>query len=384
MRPLRTTLATLLATLTLAVLTPGTAHAAGIYRNDDGTMEEAEHLDESTGSLYTWIYTPPRHVHGASGAKLWIYAKASECDVAGLGQRLTLHGHELDYDPCDIWPADVFAWRSLTLPVSWLWDAANNFMTFHDLDPRGTLDAYVPPPDTGRNAYYGVDTDVASGTGLMVYLELTGTTAKYFAYPEPVRFPGTYDVGATAPDRTVTVKNVGLVATTVSSIKVEGAAAGDFAIVSNTCGRLPADSTTCTFTVRFTAGAPGSRFAAAVIRGTDAPPLAVPLHGEVTAPPPVTTITTADGTLLREGDTVSGVVTGTSSLVSETLSFDPLVPGLATVSVFPELACDAAGTACTWQAAAPLLVPGRYTVRAYGTDHQRSESPGDSIQVTVV
>lgn len=395
----------MLPALTLALLVPAPAYAAGTVRHDDGTREAAVHKDWTDGfdTVSARFALPNGTVAGSTGAKLWVYAQAVECDfpLSRSGQWILVSpGYMVaEYDPCATWPSTAYGWHAFDVPLDLLRDGTNSFSV------HGGTAGGIPPdllggtdPRNGHSAYYGIDTsrDVdstvvqkdATGTHtiageLMWYLEFTGSVPSMRIPVSSVEF-AMRAVGTTSPATTVTVHSNGL-ENLFPTVTLGGLAPGDFAVTADTCsGATVSPGTSCTFGVTFTPQASGSRYASVEVSAPGVAPKSIALHGEAPTGPPVSGFTTPDGAVLLQTDAVAGVVTGASSIAHEQVAFVPDLPQEPAVSVRAVLSCDAPRTTCTWSVAA-LLLPGRYTVTADGADLQgNTESPGTSITVTIV
>jgi hypothetical protein len=106
--------------------------------------------------------------------------------------------------------------------------------------------------------------------------------------PASVGF-GDQAVGTTASPQSVTVKNGGSAALSITSTSITGTQAADFSIASNTCGTGLAAGASCTVGIGFKPTAAGSRSASLTISDNAAgSPHAVALTGTGTTPPALT------------------------------------------------------------------------------------------------
>jgi hypothetical protein len=121
-----------------------------------------------------------------------------------------------------------------------------------------TISVTFKPTTTGARSANLTFTDNASGSPQQVPLSGTGTTAELS--PGSVSF-GTVAVGLTSPVHTVTLKNVGTTAITITSIAVTGSEDGDFPKTATTCGSSLAASASCTVSVTFKPTTTGARSA---------------------------------------------------------------------------------------------------------------------------
>jgi Tol biopolymer transport system component len=109
--------------------------------------------------------------------------------------------------------------------------------------------------------------------------------AEFKAEPSPVEF-GQRLLLSPSPNSTVTVTNNGETPLQVTNVSVVGSAAGDFAIVGNTCGgNAVQPNGSCNVSVRYTPQAPGDRAATLQFNDNAAGgPHLVGLHGIAGAP----------------------------------------------------------------------------------------------------
>jgi hypothetical protein len=102
--------------------------------------------------------------------------------------------------------------------------------------------------------------DNAAGSPQSVSLTGTGETIPGAALsPGSLAFP-TEPLGNAAPTQSVTLKNTGSAALSISKIAITGVSINDFK-QTNTCGSSLANGATCTITVTFSPTASGSRYA---------------------------------------------------------------------------------------------------------------------------
>src|ERR1700688_2026906 len=133
------------------------------------------------------------------------------------------------------------------------------------------------PTTTGARSANLTFTDNASGSPQQVPLSGTGTTAELT--PTSLSF-GTLAVGLTSAVKTVTLKNVGTTAITITSIAVTGAEAGDFPKTATSCGSSLAVAASCTVSVTFKPTTTGARSANLTFTDSAAgSPQQVPLSG---------------------------------------------------------------------------------------------------------
>ena len=125
-----------------------------------------------------------------------------------------------------------------------------------------TISVTFKPTTTGARSATVKVTDSAAGSPQQVPLSGTGTTAELST--SSLNF-GTVTVGSSAVN-TVTLKNVGTAAITISSITIAGADPGDFG-ESNGCGSSLAASASCTISVTFKPTKTGAR--SAILKLTD-------------------------------------------------------------------------------------------------------------------
>jgi subtilase family serine protease len=126
-----------------------------------------------------------------------------------------------------------------------------------------TVSLTFKPSTTGARSATLKVTDNASGSPQQVPLSGTGTTAELT--PTSLSF-GSVKVGTTSAAKTVTLKNVGTTAITITSIAITGTEAGDFG-ETQTCGSSLAASASCTISVTFKPTTTGTR--SATLKVTD-------------------------------------------------------------------------------------------------------------------
>ena len=126
-----------------------------------------------------------------------------------------------------------------------------------------TVSVTFKPSTTGVRSADLTFTDGASGSPQQVPLSGTGTTAEL--NPRSLSF-GSVTVGTTSAVKTVTLKNVGTTAITISSVTIAGTDPGDFA-QSKTCGSSLAAGASCTISVTFAPTTTGAR--SATLKVTD-------------------------------------------------------------------------------------------------------------------
>jgi hypothetical protein len=391
-RALLRVVAATLPALALTIVAPGTAHAAGTYRHDDGTREAAVRVDSSDGvdEVESHFSLPAHSVYGASGAKAWVYATADACATPTWAAARILANNRVveDFDPCAYFPVGSYGWHAFPFNPYYLTDGGSS--TIYLIDMGGA--------SASHNASYGVDTSTsghslavqrdAGGTmtvtgELMVYLELTGSVASIGVTPASIDY-GLQPPGTPSAPRTVTVTSRGLQPLTVSSISVVGAQAGDFAVSGSTCSGSMAPGSTCTFDVTFTPSATGPRSATVWVSGNTSTSQTVAVSGEGRSDPPASVIATPDGAVLGPLDAVTGSVTDDLGVDREYVTFTALTPLATATTTLATTTCNPARTSCTWTASS-LRTPGTYRVTAYGVDVQGiAETPGPGITVTIV
>jgi hypothetical protein len=156
---------------------------------------------------------------------------------------------------------------------------------------------------------------------------------------------GDQPIGQTSGSRTVTVTNVAPTPTTVSSISLSGASAGEFVITGGTCAgaTVPTDGT-CTVTVAFAPVATNTRNATLMISPATGPAALVKLTGVGDAAP-------AAIAKVTPGVLAYGTVTaGTPSTLSTTVSnagTAPLVVGAPTINGTGADAYSVTANTCT-------------------------------------
>ncbi len=140
-----------------------------------------------------------------------------------------------------------------------------------------TVSVTFKPSTTGARSANLTFTDGASGSPQQVPLSGIGSTAEIT--PRTLNF-GTLATGLTSAVKTVTFKNVGTSAITVTSIAVTGTEAADFPETATTCGASLAAAASCTVSVTFKPTATGTRSAALTFTDSaSGSPQKVPLSG---------------------------------------------------------------------------------------------------------
>ncbi len=151
--------------------------------------------------------------------------------------------------------------------------------------------------------------------------------------PTPLNFGG-QTVGTTSSGQTVTVKNTGGVALTISSVAIGGADPNDFSS-TNTCTAPVQPNQTCSLTVTFSPTATNTRTAALTITDNAAnSPQSVPLTGSGGAATPAVTLSPASLPFANQnvGTTSAGQAitlknTGTAALTISSVSLGGANPG---------------------------------------------------------
>jgi hypothetical protein len=140
-----------------------------------------------------------------------------------------------------------------------------------------TISVTFKPSTTGTRSANLTFTDSASGSPQQAPLSGTGTTAEIT--PRNLNF-GTLALGLTSAAKTVTLKNVGTSAITITSIAITGTEAGDFPQTATTCGASLAVAASCTVSVTFKPSTTGARSATLTFTdGASGSPQKVPLSG---------------------------------------------------------------------------------------------------------
>src|ERR1700688_3066473 len=121
-----------------------------------------------------------------------------------------------------------------------------------------TIKVQFKPSAIGARSAAVSITDNAAGSPQQVPLSGTGTTAEIT--PSSLSF-GTLAVGLTSVVKTVTLKNLGTKAITITSIAVTGAEAGDFPKTATSCGSSLAAAASCAVSVTFKPTTTGARSA---------------------------------------------------------------------------------------------------------------------------
>jgi hypothetical protein len=131
------------------------------------------------------------------------------------------------------------------------------------------------------------------------------TTTTATATPSSLTF-ASQTVGTTSAIQTVTLKNTGTAAMTVTGVVLSGAAAGDYAETDTCVGQTVAKGASCVVKVSFSPSAAGPRNATMAIEANIA-------GGEILVPLSGTGLTTGSVTLLPASLTFGNVQVGTSS-----------------------------------------------------------------------
>jgi photosystem II stability/assembly factor-like uncharacterized protein len=140
-----------------------------------------------------------------------------------------------------------------------------------------TISVTFKPSTTGTRSANLTFTDSASGSPQQAPLSGTGTTAEIT--PRNLNF-GTLALGLTSAAKTVTLKNVGTSAITITSIAITGTEAGDFPQTATTCGASLAVAASCTVSVTFKPSTTGARSGTLTFTdGASGSPQKVPLSG---------------------------------------------------------------------------------------------------------
>jgi uncharacterized repeat protein (TIGR03803 family) len=126
-----------------------------------------------------------------------------------------------------------------------------------------TVSLTFKPSTTGARSANLTVTDNAAGSPQQVPLSGIGTTAELT--PTSLSF-GSVKVGTTSAAKTVTLKNVGTTAITITSIRISGTDPGDYG-ETETCGSSLAASASCTISVSFKPTTTGTR--SATLKVTD-------------------------------------------------------------------------------------------------------------------
>ena len=208
--------------------------------------------------------------------------------------------------------AENIAWMNGTTdPLVAAENLMNSFMNSPDhrqniLDPRfthvgiGSWTTGAGPTWSGGGAAL---TRVWITAQVFTQMSLTQAPAMS-ATPTSLSF-GDRVVGSSGAMQAVTVKNIGNAPMTVGGTSVSGTNAGDFSVVSNSCGTSVAAGASCSIGVNFTPGALGSRSASLSISHNAAgSPQVIGLGGSGTAPVLVNAPTSVVAT---GGDGVLGV-----------------------------------------------------------------------------
>ncbi len=116
------------------------------------------------------------------------------------------------------------------------------------------------PPATGTFTATLSFTDTASNSPQTVVLSGTSEIGSATVAPASLTF-GTFEVGTSSPIQTASLNNGSPVAIPMTSVKIFGPDAADFAIVTNSCVALLGASSSCTASIAFHPTATGTRTA---------------------------------------------------------------------------------------------------------------------------
>ncbi|MEO7804099.1 MAG: fibronectin type III domain-containing protein [Actinomycetota bacterium] len=119
----------------LSVLTPAptgyrvyrgtTTPTTTVVRDDDGAMDLSYTLEASDDRATKRLNVPS--LNFASKAKLWVWAKASNCNYRGASTSLLVNGSSLaTFDRCAIWSASQFEYKSFDIPLARLNTGSSN------------------------------------------------------------------------------------------------------------------------------------------------------------------------------------------------------------------------------------------------------------------
>jgi hypothetical protein len=144
-----------------------------------------------------------------------------------------------------------------------------------------TFSAAFKPTTTGAFSATIAVADNASGSPQTVALTGTGSNSgAVVSLSAGILSFGTESVGVETPVQTVTLKNVGTLAVTISSISLTGTGASSYLITANTCGTSLAVAASCIFSAAFKPTTTGSLSAGiAVTDNATGSPQSVALNG---------------------------------------------------------------------------------------------------------
>lgn len=147
-------------------------------RDDDDEADASYTFDYTDDTAVKRLIPPSDSLTFASGARLWVHAKALSCNNRGNSISLRINGTAVTtFDRCAIWPSDVAAFRSIDVPLSRITAGGTNTFEFRvqsgyswSFPMALSLDKDI---DAGRTdaAQNGID---ASGE-LMWWLEIDRT-----------------------------------------------------------------------------------------------------------------------------------------------------------------------------------------------------------------
>jgi hypothetical protein len=147
------------------------------------------------------------------------------------------------------------------------------------------------------------------------------------ASPSALDF-GTVLIGAAGSPQTVTIRNTGTGATSTTAT-VAGAAAGDFALTTNSCaGRSLAAGASCTLTIGFSPQEAGTRSAGVTVSGTGGASATIRLSGAGQLNP----VLAVSPGLVVPGQVVTAVGTNFPANGAVTVAWDVGGPAAATTA----------------------------------------------------
>ncbi|HEY9127034.1 MAG TPA: choice-of-anchor D domain-containing protein, partial [Acidobacteriaceae bacterium] len=205
----------------------------------------------------------------------------------------------------------------------------------------------------------------------------SGSTITGAFSPTSLTFPATA-VGATSAGQTLTFKNTGTGAMTVSSYAFTGANASQFTLLSKTCGTSLAAGASCTFSVAYKPTVAGA--ATAALKATDNAtnsPQSATLSGSTSGgstitgaftPTSLTFPSTAVGAT-SAGQTLTFKNTGTAAMTVSSYTFTGTNASEFTVVSKTCGTSLAAGASCTFSIAFKPTITGSATAALKATDN---------------
>jgi len=300
---------------------------------------------------------PPSNTNDGNTSTYWESSDGAaypQTLTANLGQSYSLGSVTLDLPPATAWSTRTetlsvlgstngSSWTTLVPSANYTFNPATGNTVSFTL-PSGTNDQYLQlsfTANTGWSAAQVSEFQIFEGSG-----GSGGTgSATLTASPSSLSF-GSQTVNTTSAAQTVTVKNTGTAAASISSIS----AAAGFG-ESNTCGSSLAAGATCTVSVSFTPTAAQSYSGNLTVSSNATnPTLTVGLSGTGTATPVATL--SASPSSLSFGNQATGTTSAAQTVtISNTGSAAASISSISTAAPFAETnTCGsslAAGASCS-------------------------------------